>query len=81
MMNIVDGALVVDYGDVRDVKQMLQGGTDLNGCIESLFIVSGQEPTWVQNVKLSSEPNENQREFAEMVLQAIKEFIQLKKSE
>ncbi|MEH7392412.1 hypothetical protein [Bacillus sp. JJ1474] len=70
-MEVSNQTLIVDYRDLYQVQQMLQGGTDLRGCIESLFIINGHEPKWIESARLSSEPNENQKLFAEMVLKEI----------
>lgn len=88
MLNVVDerggilelnydheGKLIVDYQDLFDLQRMLNDGTDINGCIESLFIVCVIEPTFVKKVKMSSEPNEEQREFVEFAIQAIQDYV------
>ncbi|MBS4172109.1 hypothetical protein [Bacillus sp. FJAT-49736] len=78
-MDMNNGELIVDYSDLLDVQEMLHRGTDLKGCIETIFIINGQEPKYVQNVKISSEPNEHQRPFVEMVLKEINEYINNKR--
>lgn len=76
-----DRVLTIDYGDLRDIERMLRDGINLRGCIESLFIVCVIEPTWVIDVKISSEPKERQRKFVDLVIQGFKEFIRFKKNE
>lgn len=76
-----DRELVIDYLDIKDIERMLSEGINIRGCIESLFIVCVIEPTWVLDVKISSEPKERQRKFVNLVIQEFKEFIQFKKNE
>ena len=71
--------LVVDYRDLSDFKRNLDDGLPIDECIKSQCFICGVEPTWTKSVRMSSEPNESQKEFAEFILQSIRDYISRQK--
>ncbi|MET3508553.1 hypothetical protein [Halalkalibacter oceani] len=70
------GTLIIDYKDIADLHEALENGIELNVAIKSLFIINALETEGINEVKVSAEPDENNRMFVEFALKSIKEFLQ-----
>lgn len=77
-MDVVNSELVIDFCDLADFKRNLEGGLPIEECIKAQCFIHGIEPTWTKTVKLSAEPSESQKEFAEFILQSIRDYTSCK---
>lgn len=70
-----DYELVLDFMDLEDFKRALDGGLPIDECIKGQCFINGVEPTWTKSVRMSAEPRENEKEFADYILQSIRNYI------
>ncbi|UED81964.1 hypothetical protein FH508_0008730 [Lysinibacillus sp. CD3-6] len=67
--------LILDFRDLAYFKRSLDEGLSVDECIKGLSFIDGVEPTWTKSVRMSAEPNENEKEFADYILQSIRAYI------
>lgn len=70
-----DNELVLDFRDLAYFKNSLDDGLSIDECIKGLSFLNGIEPTWAKSVRMSAEPKENEKEFANYILRSIRAYI------
>ncbi|OES45453.1 hypothetical protein [Domibacillus iocasae] len=82
-MEIINKDLFIDDTDLGRIDELLVGGIiDLDECVNVLFMLMGDSPAYVQEVRFYRSPkDEEDKRIIEMVLQAVREFIQHKKND